>query len=297
MILVIGEILVDRIGNEKDGKLNLTANRGGAALNVASDLADLGKDTWFYGVVGKDVLGDYLLDSLKKCPTCFHSKVAIRKNKETTIAFYLKDKGTFQFIRKDGADYDFSLKERRALPYSKCNRIHFGSLFVSDISARKSILSFVKERKNKGKIISFDVNFRQDIFKENQKYVSYYQEMVSLCDIVKFTKEEILRLSKKDNLKQAREFYSRSVKLILVTDGKKGAYAFYKGKSYLVKSTPVSSVVDTIGCGDSFRAGCLSFLYEMELDNLKEKDIRQRLKKGNECGGRTCLVQGALHAY
>ena len=297
MILVIGEILVDRIGKEIDGRLDLTANRGGAALNVASDLANLRKETIFYGVVGKDVLGSFLSDSLKKCPSCFHPKVAFRKDKETTIAFYLKDKGTFQFIRKNAADYDFSLKERKALPYSKCDRVHFGSLFVSDISARKSVLSFVKERKKRNKIISFDVNFRQDIFKENQKYVSYYQEMVSLCDIVKFTKEEILRLSKKDNLKQAMEFYSHSAKLILVTDGKKGAYAFYKGKSYFEKSTPVSKIADTIGCGDSFRAGCLSYVEDRKLDELKEKEIRQRLKKGNECGAKTCLVNGALHAY
>ena len=113
MILVIGEILVDRIGNEKDGRLDLTANRGGAALNVASDLADLRKETVFYGVVGKDVLGSFLSDSLKKCPSFFHPKVAFRKDKETTIAFYLKDKGTFQFIRKNGADYDFSLRRGR----------------------------------------------------------------------------------------------------------------------------------------------------------------------------------------
>ena len=66
MILVIGEILVDRIGNEIDGRLDLTANRGGAALNVASDLADLRKETVFYGVVGKDVLGSFLSDALKK---------------------------------------------------------------------------------------------------------------------------------------------------------------------------------------------------------------------------------------
>ena len=70
-----------------------------------------------------------------------------------------------------------------------------------------------------------------------------------------------------------------------------------KGKSYFEKSTPVSKIADTIGCGDSFRAGCLSYVEDRKLDELKEKEIRQRLKKGNECGAKTCLVNGALHAY
>lgn len=296
MVLVIGEILVDRIGNQEKASLKLTAKRGGAARNVASDLADLKTETSFYGVIGKDVLGSFLLSSLKDCSLYLKPYIFQRNDKETTIAFFLKDQGSFQFLRKDGADYDFSLKERNTLPASKCSIIHFGSLFVSDTDSRKRVLSYIRSRKKKGKRISFDVNFRKDIFSPNQKYVSCYQERISLCDIVKFTKEEILMLSKKDDIESAREFYSRSAKLILVTDGKEGSYAYYNGTMCFEKSTPVKPV-DTIGCGDSFRAGCLSYLDGKDLSSLSEEDISSRLKRGNECGRKTCLVEGALHAY
>ncbi len=296
MILVIGEILVDRIGEKKKGALSLTAKRGGAPLNVASDLADLKCESFFYGVIGKDILGRFLLSSLKECSPFLHYSLGERADRETSIAFYRKEDSSFQFIRKQGADFSFSLKERNSLPYQKAKRIHFGSLFLSSPEARKTILSFAGKRKKKGKILSFDVNFRSDIFAKGENFVPYYQERISLCDIVKFTKEEMLMLSKKPDREEARKFYSSSVKRILVTDGEEGSFAFYKGKKF---RQPVKKVKpkDTIGAGDSFRAGCLSFLAEKDRDSLTEEDISLRLKRGNGCGRKTCLISGALHAY
>lgn len=64
MILVIGEILIDMVGNIASNSLQLEGKLGGAPFNVASNLADLDVDTTFYGVVGKDVIGDFLLDQL-----------------------------------------------------------------------------------------------------------------------------------------------------------------------------------------------------------------------------------------
>ncbi len=55
--------------------------------------------------------------------------------------------------------------------------------------------------------------------------------------------------------------------------------------------------VDTIGCGDSFMAGALSYLHGRDIDSLREEDIRKLLCRGNACGRATCLVEGALHGY
>ena len=44
-------------------------------------------------------------------------------------------------------------------------------------------------------------------------------------------------------------------------------------------------------------AGSLSYLYNKDIDSLKEEDIDALLERGNLCGKKTCLVTGALHAY
>ena len=52
MILVIGEILIDLIGEDNNDGIDLTARLGGAPFNVASNLSFLDVPTTFYGVVG-----------------------------------------------------------------------------------------------------------------------------------------------------------------------------------------------------------------------------------------------------
>lgn len=48
MILVIGEILIDMVGNIASNSLQLEGKLGGAPFNVASNLAELDVDTTFY---------------------------------------------------------------------------------------------------------------------------------------------------------------------------------------------------------------------------------------------------------
>ena len=139
MILVIGEILIDMVGNIASNSLQLEGKLGGAPFNVASNLADLDVDTTFYGVVGKDVIGDFLLDQLQEHKECLNLFVKQKEDRMTTIAFFLKDKGNFQFLRKIGADYCFNKEELISFPNKETKYVHFGSLFLSNKEARETI--------------------------------------------------------------------------------------------------------------------------------------------------------------
>lgn len=295
MILVIGEILMDMIGNSTKDSLDVVGKLGGAPFNVASDLSDLDVHVCFHGVLGKDVIGDFLSDQLKEVKDNLSLSLSRREDRMTTIAFFLKDKGDFQFLRKAGADYDFRKEELLSLPYQDASIIHFGSLFLSEKEARERIFSTIEEYKKENKLISFDVNFRSDIFKEGEDYISYYKEMISLSDIIKTTTDELDMLTGEKDLKEALKKLGNH-KIILITDGKNGSYCYYKEHLYFKKSIPVTPV-DTIGCGDSFMAGSLSYLYNKDIDSLKEEDIYDLLSRGNNCGRKTCLVTGALHGY
>lgn len=216
-----------------------------------------------------------------------------REDRETTIAFFLKDKGEFQFLRKNGADYDFDKETLLSLPYQNAKIIHFGSLFLSDKKARETIFECIKEYKKEGKIISFDVNYRSDIFKDTDDIVSYYKEMISYSDIVKLTKDELVLLTGTEDMNNALKTFDDR-KVILITDGENGSYCYLNGKLYHQASEKVNPI-DTIGCGDSFMAGCLSYIHNHSLTT--KENILDMLSRGNECGKRTCLVSGALHGY
>lgn len=295
MILVIGEILMDMIGNSTKDSLDVVGKLGGAPFNVASDLSDLDVDVCFHGVLGKDVIGDFLSNQLKEVKDNLSLSLSRREDRMTTIAFFLKDKGDFQFLRKAGADYDFRKEELLSLPYKEASIIHFGSLFLSEKEARERIFSTIEEYKKENRLISFDVNFRSDIFKEGEDYISYYKEMISLSDIIKTTTDELNMLTGEKDLEEGLKKLGNH-KIILITDGKNGSYCYYKEHLYFKKSTPVTPV-DTIGCGDSFMAGSLSYLYRKDICSLKEEDIYDLLSRGNNCGKKTCLVKGAIHGY
>ncbi len=293
MVLVIGEILMDMIGNENIDSLQVQGKLGGAPLNVASDLADLDVDTMFYGVIGKDIIGQFLKGQLRNRKKNFSILLNEREDRETTIAFFLKDKGEFQFLRKNGADYDFDKETLLSLPYQNAKIIHFGSLFLSDKKARETIFECIKEYKKEDKIISFDVNYRSDIFKDTDDIVSYYKEMISYSDIVKLTKDELALLTGTDDMNNALKTFDDR-KVILITDGENGSYCYLNGKLYHQASEKVNPI-DTIGCGDSFMAGCLSYIHNHSL--VTKENILDMLSRGNECGKRTCLVSGAIHGY
>ena len=87
MILVIGEILIDMVGNIASNSLQLEGKLGGAPFNVASNLADLDVNTTFYGVVGKDVIGDFLLDQLQEHKECLNLFVKQKEDRMTTTDF------------------------------------------------------------------------------------------------------------------------------------------------------------------------------------------------------------------
>lgn len=300
MILVIGEILIYLIGKDNNDGIDLTARLGGAPFNVASNLSFLDVPTIFYGAVGEDIFGQYILKEAKKSYK-LNLNIMKVKDRNTTLATYIKNdnssEGTFEFIRKNGSDYYFNKNDLTKIDLSKVNLIHFGSLFLSNEFARNNIFNFIDETKSNRKIIfSFDVNYREDIFKGEKDYKNIYLKMIEKMDIVKFTLDEILLLSNKSSLKEALDYFSY-LKLIIVTMGKDGSLAYYKGMRLFMEALKNIEVVDSIGAGDSFYSGVISSLYLKDIDNLSDEDLLKALKLGSICASKTLMQKGATFAY
>lgn len=286
MVLCIGEILVDMIAYEVNGNISYERKAGGAPFNVACAINKFGGDASFVGSVGTDTIGEFLKSFIKKQNL---KDYYLEQNplRNTTLAFVdLDSEGerSFCFYRKNTADYILPKPSDEMI--DKANIIHIGSLMLSEtigINYAKEVISYCK---SKNKIISFDVNFRTDIFPDEESAVAIYKEIIELADIVKFSEDEVLIFTQEyvDSLKD---------KLICISLGKDGSMYRYNDLTNKVPSIKVKPV-DTTGAGDAFYAGILANISKIDQENWTKDVLDYAFSFGNICGALNTLNKGAI---
>ena len=112
MILSIGEILADMVGETVDGTLAFKSFCGGAPFNVAVNAKKASASVGFIGRVGKDVIGRFVTEEAKKAKLDY---LDIQEDDErnTTLAFVTLTDGErdFAFNRHDTADFNIDINE------------------------------------------------------------------------------------------------------------------------------------------------------------------------------------------
>lgn len=291
MILCIGEILADLIGIDKNGTMTYNRYAGGAPFNVACDIKKQNCEVGFIGSVGSDLIGDFLIDYANNKGFKY---LSLKKdlNRNTTLAFVELDsegERKFSFYRKNTADYHISYDEIKN-SISKADIIHIGSLMISEPDGREFADYVFEISKELKKPVSFDINFRDDIFKNRKEAVEIYTKYIKMADILKFSEEEVEIFSKSGNLNDIIDEHQ----LVFVTLGKKGSMCQYKNKNYFCDSISVTPK-DTTGAGDAFYAGVLSCI--SKFNSLSDiEDFVPILKYGNICGAITTTNYGAIDA-
>lgn len=286
MIFCIGEILADMIGAiGADGGVVYERKAGGAPFNVACAAKRLGASVGFFGCVGDDLIGEYLSDFARSRSFDF-CRVEKASDKNTTLAFVqLDDKGerSFCFYRKNTADTVLPVLTDEEI--KKADIVHIGSLMLSERSGVEYALSTADRAHALGKKVSFDVNFRTDIFKDVVSAIKTYKTAIEKADIVKFSDEE-------ERIFSAEYVDGLCDKLVCVTLGDKGSEWRYRGKRHIVGTIRVKPV-DTTGAGDAFYAGVLTRLDEAN-GEYTEEILDSAFAFGNACGALNTLGRGAI---
>lgn len=296
MIFCIGEVLVDEFF---DGTIK-SCLPGGAPFNVACNVNAIGKNSAFYGALGCDENAKIIKDYAKK--EGLNAYFDELKNKQTTVARVTLTGGerSFAFIRDNGADYTLSVENLKKAYYSAtygCNGkviAHFGSLMLSEKEGRAFFKKAIDFLKGEGAIISFDVNYREDIFDDKEESIKVMKTAVSLSDIVKFGDDELKLISGKPDVKSGLSVVIGENQTAVVTFGKDGSMYYRNGKRVFVSSKAVKPV-DTTGAGDAFYS---YFLYarDKNADFKSEEEIVKVLKTANAYGALATLKKGALGA-
>lgn len=292
MIICAGEILADMIGKNENGHIDYECFVGGAPFNVACCLKKLSAKCGFCGNVGNDVIGDMLVRISEEQGFDYLS-INKSEDKNTTLAFVsVDDEGerSFSFYRKNTADAFFSIEKAEEI-VNNANIIHIGSLMLSCNMGQYFAKRLVKLAHEKGKYISFDVNYRDDIFNSQKEAVDIYKEYINDADIIKFSLDEICMFSDKDDINEALLNMAGEKKIVFLTLGSGGSMAAYKGEIYTAENIKAERIVDTNGAGDAFMAGALYAL------DQGENDMEKILKWGNACGSLTVSQKGAYPTW
>lgn len=294
MLISYGEILVDLIGEECGGTLCYERYAGGAPFNVACSCMRCGGNSGFVGCVGDDIIGKYLSVFAENQGLSF-ADVTVLPSANTTLAFVeLAPDGerSFCFYRKNTADY--RLTEKSLVHIEQADIVHLGSLMLSEAEGIAFADKVVEETKKQGKKLSFDINYRDDIFPDSSAAKIIYKKYADAADIVKYSEEELQMFTGKSGLDGIKKV-SRPDKLVCVTLGGKGSAYSIGDRMNVVPSIKVKPI-DTTGAGDAFYGALLSQLDGKDFTQLAENELYKIFRFANVAGALATTARGALNS-
>lgn len=297
----IGEILIDftETKNNYDGTVNFARNPGGAPANVLGALVKFNRRVAFIGKVGNDSFGHYLQQVLIDSGIDTNG-LKFSNEVRTTLAFvHLDDEGdrSFSFYRNPGADMMLQIEEVDQEIINQSKIVHFGSLSLTDEPARTATLESIKHAKEMGKIISFDPNYRSQLWKS----VNLAKEMIIKgllkSDIVKLSEEEYHLLVGEMEFRKGTDYLMKEyqIPLLFVTLGNEGCL-FRHGKDFGKMNSFNVKAVDTTGAGDAFLGGILHRLTEYNIppSQLKACEVVEMAKFANTVAALSVTKKGGI---
>ena len=232
-IVSMGELLIDftPVGTTEDGRLLFARNPGGAPANVAVQAHRAGVSAGFLGRVGKDMFGDFLVDTLKECGVDIQG-LTQDPDYATTLAFVqLSPEGDrdFSFYRNPGADTRLTFEDTDLSILDQCKLLCFGSLLMTAEPSRSAVTRLVDYAREHGKITAYDPNWRPPLWKGREaEGVEQMKSLVSKADIMKISGEELELLTGKESIEEgAWVLLEQGVSLVVVTLGARGCYRFW----------------------------------------------------------------------
>ncbi len=307
-LIAIGEALIDFIpdmpgGAIKDVNAFLPAV-GGAPANVCGAFTKLGGRSEMITQLGTDGFGDKILETFENAG--IGSSFVKRTDKaNTSLAFVaLQEDGNreFSFYRNPGADMLFAAEDVKKEWFEDAYVLHFCSVSLGGFPMKEAHCIAIQYAMENDAIISFDPNLRPALWKDTNEMIETVNDFIPLADIVKISDEELESITGETSIEAALEkLFTDRVKLVIYTEGSKGARAFTKKASAAAPCAKVKAV-DTTGAGDGFIGAFLSCLHRdgvtvERIEELSGDKLEEYLKFANAFCGISVQKKGAIPSY
>lgn len=300
-VIALGELLIDFTmnGQSEQGNNMFEACPGGAPCNVLALLNKMGKKTAFIGKVGKDQFGTLLRDTITEAGINA-SNLMVDENVNTTLAFvhtFPDGDREFSFYRNPGADMMLTADEVNPEVVKDTKVFHFGTLSMTHEGVREATKKAVETAKANGCLVSFDPNLRPPLWSSLDLAKEQMEYGFGKCDILKISDNEIQFVSGKEDYDEGIAYLQETynIPLILLTMGKDGSRAYYKGMRVERPGFSVKAI-ETTGAGDTFCGSSLNYLVDHDFENLTEEQLGEMLTFANAAAALVTTKKGAIKA-
>ena len=300
-VVALGELLIDFTMNGQSGQGNnlFEACPGGAPCNVLALLNRMGKKTAFVGKVGEDQFGKLLKETIAEAGIDA-SNLKMDKEVNTTLAFvhtFPDGDREFSFYRNPGADMMLAEEDIDPAFIGQAEIFHFGTLSMTHDGVRAATKKAVHAAKDSGCLISFDPNLRPPLWSSLELAKAQMEYGFGVCDILKISDNEIQFVSGKEDYDEGIAYLQEKyqIPLILLTMGKDGSRAYYKGMRVERPGFSVKTI-ETTGAGDTFCGSSLNYILEHDIENLTEEELGEMLTFANAAAAIVTTRKGAIRA-
>ncbi len=252
-VVCIGEVLWDSLPH---GMF-----LGGAPLNVAVNLTNLGIDASMISAVGNDELGEKTLAEIKSRGLNINS-IQINDQLTGLVEVELDDRGVPSYIiHEDRAWDNIEATDSAKELLASADFAVFGSLSLRNEASALAIKELLADFDGY-KIL--DVNFRKPFYSK-----SLIEELLGHADLLKVNDEEIEEIAvwfglDSDYQASIPKLCSMfGIKHSIITLGEGGS-AFFSDEVFYHHSRFNVDVVDTVGAGDAFLSGVIYSLINNE---------------------------------
>jgi fructokinase len=263
---------------------------GGATLNVAYHLNQLGTTPIIVSSVGKDELGDRAIKQIAEEWKC--NTNAIRRLDHVTtgkVIVKIDQKGDATYVLQTPAAWDYVSLSKEDYPgLNKADAFVYGSVGLRMDYNQKQVDDFLKDYNG---LKCFDVNLRIP-----HNSVDLVLKYAQKADFVKVNNDEINLLTGDMDVGTSLKnrmislCYILNINKLCVTRAEKSAMMLYLGEFYEGNTFPVS-IQDTVGAGDAFFAAMINALLKDDFNPLTA------LNKATALGSWVASNQGAQPVY
>ena len=296
----LGELLIDftENGTSAQGNPIMEANPGGAPCNVLAMLERLGKKTAFIGKVGKDMFGNQLKAAVEEVGIDTRALI-MDEEVHTTLAFvhtYPDGDRDFSFYRNPGADMMLTMDEVPDDLIRDSRIFHFGTLSSTHEGVREATRHAIEVAKEAGCIITFDPNLRPPLWKSLEDARVEIEYGLTKCDVLKISDNEVEFLFDTTDYDKGAALIEEKyhIPLVLITMGKDGSRAYYKGRRVECAPLLQEHTIETTGAGDTFCASILNYVLEHGLEDLSDENLMEMLTFANAGASLITTRKGAL---
>lgn len=308
-LLALGELML-RLSPPDNERITrgdtLGKQAGGAELNAITGAAMLGLRCGIISKLPANDLGTYIKNRVRLCGVS-DDYLVYDQDKDARLGVYYYENGAYPrkprivYDRKNtsinkltAADYDDSLYEA-----ARCFHTSGITLALSP-QLRETAIEMIKRFKEKGAIISFDVNFRGNLW-TGAEAKECIERILPYVDVF-FCSEDTARLTflKEGSAREIMKSFTREYPISIVASTQRVVHSpkrhtfgsiIYSAKDDTYYEEPPYAdieVVDRIGSGDAYISGVLYGLLS------KEGDYQRALEYGNATSALKNTIPGDL---